>query len=292
MGDGEKHNVRLEVRSLSPALGVEVRNADLSKPEDNEQFEAVHQALLDHNVVVLRDQDISPADHVAFSRRFGELEYHVLNQFLLPEHPEILQVSNKRVDGKPVGLQDAGREWHSDLSYMKIPSLGSLLRAIELPPTDGDTLFGNLYAAYAGLSNEMKDRLGKIKVRHSYENYLNRKKVESASEQPTLTADQKAQVPTATHPLVRTHPISGRKALFVSPSLTVGIEGMSDPDAQALLQELNDHATQPEFVYRHEWQVNDVVFWDNRSTIHLAEPYDPKYTRHMHRTTIRGRPVA
>lgn len=282
----------LEVRSLSSALGVEVLGADLSKPEDDEQFETVHQALLNHNVVVLRDQDISPADHVAFSRRFGKLEHHVLNQFLLPEHPEILQVSNKRVDGKPVGLQDAGRKWHSDLSYMKIPSLGSLLRAIELPPADGDTLFGNLYAAYDRLSNEMKSRLGKIMVRHSYEDYLNRKKVESASEQPTLTANQKAQVPTATHPLVRTHPINGRKALFVSPSLTVGIDGMGDPEAQALLRELSAHATQPEFVYRHKWQVNDIVFWDNRSTIHLAEPYDPKYTRHMHRTTIRGGPVA
>jgi taurine dioxygenase len=288
----EKNNVSLEVRSLSSALGVEVLGADLSKPEDDEQFETVHQALLNHNVVVLRDQDISPADHVAFSRRFGKLEHHVLNQFLLPEHPEILQVSNKRVDGKPVGLQDAGRKWHSDLSYMKIPSLGSLLRAIELPPADGDTLFGNLYAAYDRLSNEMKSRLGKIMVRHSYEDYLNRKKVESASEQPTLTANQKAQVPTATHPLVRTHPINGRKALFVSPSLTVGIDGMGDPEAQALLRELSAHATQPEFVYRHKWQVNDIVFWDNRSTIHLAEPYDPKYTRHMHRTTIRGGPVA
>ncbi len=146
--------MRIEVRPLSTALGAEVLGADLSQPDDNAQFEVVHKALLDHNVAVVRDQDISPGDHVAFSRRFGGLEYHVLGQFLLPDHLEILQISNKRVDGKLVGLQDAGRQWHSDLSYMQVPSLGSLLRAIEIPPTGGDTLFGNLYAAHEALIAE------------------------------------------------------------------------------------------------------------------------------------------
>ena len=278
----------IEVRPVSPALGVEVRGADLSRPDDDEQFEVIHKALVDHNVVVIRDQQISPADQASFSRRFGELELHVLNQFLLPEQPEVLVLSNKQVNGKPVGLQDAGREWHTDLSYMQIPSLGSLLYALEIPPTGGDTHYANLYSAYDALSLEMKQRVNGLRVRHSYADFIKRRFQESAMERPTLTPEQAAKVPTAVHPLVRTHPESGRKALYVSPSLVAGIEGMDDAEGQALLKELNEHATQPEFVYRHIWRLHDIVFWDNRCTLHLATPFDPQYTRHMHRTTVRG----
>ncbi len=278
----------IEVRPVSPALGAEVIGADLTRPDDDEQFEVIHKALLDHNVVVIRDQQITPADHAAFSARFGKLELHVLNQFLLPEQPEVLVLSNKRVDGVPVGLQDAGREWHSDLSYMQLPSLGSLLYALEIPPTGGDTLYANLYSAYEALSPDLRERIDGLRLRHSYADFINRRFQESAMERPTLTAEQAAKVPTAIHPLVRTHPDTGRKALYVSPSLVAGIDGMENAEGQALLQELNDHATQPEFVYRHVWRLHDIVFWDNRCTLHQATAFDPKYTRHMHRTTIRG----
>ena len=278
----------IEIRPVSPALGVEVLGADLSRPDDDEQFHTIHQALLDHNVVVIRDQRIPPADHIAFSRRFGELEHHVLRQFLLPEHPEILQIGNKRVDGKPVGLEGAGSGWHTDLSYMRIPSLGSLLRAIEIPPTGGDTLYANLYAAYDALSPQMKEHVGGLRARHAYEDFVRRSRVPSAAARPTLTPEEAAAVPSATHPLVRTHPESGRKALYVSPALTVGVEGMDEAKGRAFVRQLSDHATQTAFVYRHQWRANDVVFWDNRCTIHLATPFDSRYTRHMHRTTIRG----
>jgi len=280
--------VNIEVRPLSSALGAEVLGADLSHPDDDEQFSLIHTALLDRNVVVVRDQKISPADHIAFSRRFGTLEHHVLQQFLLPGHPEILQLSNKHVNGNPLGLQDAGREWHTDLSYMQIPSLGSLLLALEIPPTGGDTLFGNLHAAYDTLPPETQTRVAGLMVRHSYEDFLVRSKQESAGPRPTLTAEQRAKAPAAMHPLVRTHPETGRKVLYVSPSLMTGIQGMDDAEGRSLLNELIDHATQPAFVYRHQWRVDDLVFWDNRSTIHLATPFDPSYTRHMHRTTVRG----
>ena len=280
--------MKIEVRPLSSALGAEVLGADLSHPDDDEQFALIHLALLDHNVVVVRDQKISPADHIAFSRRFGTLEHHVLQQFLLPGHPEILQLSNKHVNGNPIGLQEAGRKWHTDLSYMQIPSLGSLLLALEIPPAGGDTLFGNLYAAYAALAPETQTRAAGLMVRHSYEDFLVRSKQESAGPRPTLTAEQRAKAPAAMHPLVRTHPETGRKVLYVSPSLMTGIEGMDDAEGRSLLNELTDHATQPAFVYRHQWRVDDLVFWDNRSTIHLATPFDPRCTRHMHRTTVRG----
>ena len=128
----------------------------------------------------------------------------------------------------------------------------------------------------------MKERVNGLRVRHSYADFIKRRFVESAMERPTLTAEQAAKVPTAVHPLVRTHPESGHKALYVSPSLVAGIEGMDDAEGQALLQELNDHATQPAFVYRHIWRLHDIVFWDNRCTLHQATPFDPQYTRHMH----------
>lgn len=281
----------IEIRPLSQVLGAEVIGADLSRTDEDSQFERIHQALLDHGVLAIRDQQITPEQHIAFSQRFGELEVHVLHQYLLPGHPEILLISNKRVNGKPVGLQDAGNEWHTDLSYKEQPSLGSLLYALEIPPQGGDTLFADLYAAYDALTSEMKARISALKAVHSYTQYDQRSK-QKGGRQTTLTEVQKAQVPTVTHPLVRTHPETRRKALYVSPGLTVGIEGMDDAASGALLKQLNDHSTQPAFVYRHKWRLHDIVFWDNRCTIHLATGYDAKYTRHMHRTTIKGdRPV-
>ena len=281
----------IEVRPVSPALGAEVIGADLTRPDDDAQFQTIHQALLDHNVVVIRDQDISPADHAAFSARFGELELHVLNQFLLPEQPEVLVLSNKHVNGVPVGLQDAGREWHSDLSYMRLPSLGSLLYALESRRPAATRSTPTSTRPTDTLSPGLKERIKGLRLRHSYADFINRRFQESAMERPTLTAEQAAKVPTAIHPLVRTHPNTGRKALYVSPSLVAGIDGMDNAEGQALLQELNEHATQPRFVYRHVWRLHDIVFWDNRCTLHQATAFDPQYTRHMHRTTIRGGPA-
>lgn len=277
----------IEIRPLSQALGAEVIGADLSRTDDDSQLERIHQALLEHGVLAIRDQQITPEQHLAFSRRFGELEVHVLHQYLLPGHPEILLISNKTVNGKPVGLQDAGNEWHTDLSYKAQPSLGSLLYALEIPPQGGDTLYADLYAAYDALTSEKKARVSALKAVHSYTQYDQRSK-QKGGRQTTLTEAQKAQVPTVSHPLVRTHPETGRKALYVSPGLTVGIDGMDEAAGAALLKRLNKHATQPAFVYRHRWRAHDVLFWDNRRTIHLATGYDPTHTRHMHRTTIKG----
>ena len=149
-----------EINLLSDALGAEVVGLDLAQPLDEVSFAKVHQAHLDYQVLVFRDQDITPAQHIAFSRRFGDLSRHVYDQFLLPDHPEILKVSNKKtVDGAFVGLNSAGRRWHSDLSYADMPSLGSLLYALEIPPTGGDTLFNNMYAAYETLPQATKDRI-------------------------------------------------------------------------------------------------------------------------------------
>lgn len=282
----------IEIQPLSEALGAAVIGVDLSKPVDDETFEQIHDAHLEYAVVVFRDQDLTPEQHIAFSRRFGDLDVHVLNQYLLPGHPEILLVSNKEVDGKAVGQRQAGSHWHSDLSYTMYPSLGSLLYALEIPPEGGDTLFTNMYAAYDALSDKMKARVNDLKAVHSYAHIFELSEKEG-NPRPTLTQEQKAKVPEVIHPVVRTHPETGRKALYVSPGLTAGIVGMDEEEGRGLLAELHRHSISPEFVYRHKWRRHDLLFWDNRCTMHLAAGgYDPKYTRHLQRTTVKGdRPV-
>ena len=282
----------IEIRALSEALGAEVVGVDLAHRLDDETFERIHEAHLEHLVLAIRDQDLTPEQHTAFSRRFGELDIHVLDQFLLPGHPEILVVSNKKVNGRAVGLQDAGTHWHSDISYREYPSLGSLLYALEVPPEGGDTLFANMYAVYEALSDEMKARIDGLKAVHRYAQIYELSRNAAGSARPPLTEEQKAKVPQVVHPVVRTHPETGRKALYVSPGLTVGIVGMDEEESRALLAELHRHSTRPEFVYRHIWRRHDVLFWDNRCTMHVATGYNPRYTRHMHRTTVKGgRPV-
>ncbi len=282
----------IEIRPLAAALAAEVIGADLARHEDDVQFARIHEALLRYGVLAIRDQHITPTQHIGFSQRFGELEIHVLEEYLLPGHPQILLISNKEVDGRPIGLRDAGNEWHTDLSYKECPALGSLLYALQIPDTGGDTLFASLTAAYDGLSTDMQARLATLKALHTYGQYHERSQGKGRGTRRALSEAQKAKVPMVSHPLVRRHPETGRKALYISPGLTVGIQGMDEAAGRALLDELSAHATQPAFVYRHRWRLHDVVFWDNRCTIHVATGYDPAYTRHMHRTTIKGgRPV-
>jgi taurine dioxygenase len=275
-----------DITWLSPVLGAAITGLDLSRPLDDAAFERVHRAHLEYLVLVFRDQHLTPEQHIAFSRRFGELQGHVYDQFLLPGHPEILQVSNKKkTDGSFAGLPRAGRRWHSDLSYMAMPSLGSLLYAKEIPPQGGDTLFNNMYLAYETLPAATKARIEGRKAEYLLSSA---RKVFSADERPALTAEQLAAVPSVVHPAIRTHPETGRKALYINPAHTVRFLDMDAGESDALIAELAEHATRPEMVYRHQWRPNDLVFWDNRCCMHLAEPPLPEYGRHMHRTTVAG----
>ena len=274
-------------RRFDAPLGAEIEGLDLSRPLDDESFAAVRRAFLDsQGVLVLRDQRISPEQHIAFSRRFGPLMIHVLKQYLLPGHPEILLVSNVIRDGKPVGLGDAGHYWHSDLSYVAEPSLGSLLHAQELPEEGGDTSFGNMYAAYEALAPEVKRRIAKLRAVHSYRNSYDR--MAGSPFRPPLTEAQKAEVAAVTHPVVRTHPETGRKALFVNEGFTSRILDIPEDESRELLAQLFAHSTEPRFLYRHHWRDFDLVFWDNRCAIHLAHGCKPEQRRHLHRTTVKG----
>ena len=277
-----------ELRPLSEHFGVEVVGLDLSRPLDERTFAALRDAWFERTVMVVRGQTLSPAAQVDFSRRFGELQIHVLTQFQVPQHPEVLLLSNaKHPDGTPMGFEDAGRYWHSDLSYDVHPSLGTLLYAIEIPPEGGDTLFVDMYRAYETLPDAIKRKIDGRFAFHSYvRNYA--KNESKPGIRPQLTEEQKARLPDVRHPIVRKHEHTGRKALFVNPGFTFAIEGMNEAEGSALLHTLFDHALKPEFRYVHIWHPHDLLCWDNRGTMHHATLYDPKYIRHMHRTTIKG----
>src|ERR1700731_153748 len=264
-----------DIRPLSPVLGAEVLGLDLSEPLPEAEFARVRAAFEEHSVLVLRDQQrLAPREHIAFSRRFGPLEIHVQERFLLRGHPEILIVSNVFENGQPIGLVDAGHYWHSDLSYMPQPSLGSMLHAKELPAEGGDTLFVGMRAAYEALGEAVKARIASLEAEHSYL-ARNRKQGETNPYRPQLDEDTAAKVPPVIHPVVRVHPATGRPALFVSEGFTTRILGLPERESRELLAVLFEHMTEPRFIYRHRWQPHDLVFWDNRGTVHLATGCPP-----------------
>ena len=280
----------ITVRKCDAALGAEIC-VDLSAPLDDATFRDIEAAFHDNIVVFFRGQNLTNERHIEFSRRFGELEIHIVKKYLLRGYPEILLVSNIRNDASEhIGLADAGFTWHSDVSYRRFPSRCSLLYAKEVPHAAdgtalGDTVFANCIAAYEALPVAFQRRLAGLKAIHRYSA---RRRVEN-SPRPKLTAAQIAETPDVAHPIVRTHPFTGRKALYVTAGECIGIEGMPEDEALDLLAELDAHCVKPEFLYRHKWRVGDLVMWDNASAMHLAIcDYALPQRRLMHRTTVIG----
>ena len=284
----------IPVRKCDAALGAEIV-FDLSRAIDDRTFGELEGIFHDNIVVFFRDQHLTNEQHIAFSRRLGELEIHIVKKYLLPEDPEILLVSNIKNDaGEHIGLADAGFTWHSDTSYRKNPSRCSLLYAKEVPHRDGkplgDTVFANCIAAYEALPDAMKRRLAGTKAIHRYSM---RRRVDN-SPRPKLTAAQLAETPDIAHPIVRSHPYTGRKALYVTAGECIGIvlrdgEQMPEDEALDMIAELDAHCVRPEFCYRHSWRIGDLVMWDNASAMHLAIcDYTLPERRLMHRTTVIG----
>jgi taurine dioxygenase len=277
----------LTSRAFDAPLGAEIFNLDLSRELSRTDFQRIHRAHLDHHLLVFRDQRITPAQQIDFSRRFGALQIHVLQQFQLARHPEVLIVSNIKENGRPIGLGDAGHFWHSDLSYVAAPSLGSMLHAQQLPATGGDTLFANMHLAWDRLPKELKRAVEGKKAEHSYlAQYAELQR--RSPWRPNLTQEQIDQVKPVAHPIVRIHPETGRRALFVSEHFTTRIVGLPEDESRALLDLLFAHSVKPEHVYRHQWQPHDLVFWDNRSLMHLAAGTPDDQARKLYRTTIAG----
>ncbi|HET6157857.1 MAG TPA: TauD/TfdA family dioxygenase [Dongiaceae bacterium] len=276
------------ITPLSPIIGSKIRGIDLAEAVDDTLFSKIEDALNDTHLLVFRDQArLAPAQHIAFSRRFGPLQIHVQRKFHLPGHPEILVVSNEFHDDEPIGLVDAGKYWHSDLSYMAEPSLGSLLHAQVLPKDGGDTLFVNMHAAYDALDDGVKRRIATLNAEHSY---LARNAYQSRlhPDRPQLDVGQAASVPPVVHPMVRIHPGNRQPALFVNEGFTTHVVGLPHEESDELLQFLFRHSVEPRFTYRHHWQAHDLVFWDNRSTMHLATGCPDDQPRTLYRTTVQG----
>lgn len=296
----------ISVNRIGERFAAEISGVDLSAPLDDDTFAQVAKAFFDNEVVVFRDQRLTPAQQIAFTRRFGPLEAHVRKESRLADHDEIFVLSNKvDASGKAIGAQDAGRYWHSDLSYKREPSLLSALYAVEVPVKDGvalgNTYFASTTAAYDGLSPQMKERVARLHNVHSYREY--RLKNYAAQQEDMRrgirtvqefapTPEQLASVPDMEVPVIRIHPVTGRKCLFVNEGHTSHLTGMSRAESDVLLAELYAHITRPEFVYGHSWRPGDLLMWDNVAVQHKATfDYDP-LPRLMYRTTVRGPAVA
>ncbi len=269
----------IEIRPLQP-FGAEIRGIDLDTDHDAATIAAIRRAWAEHGVILFRGQRLDESDIVRFSARFGKLEIHVRREYLSRDHPELLLVSNVHDNGRPVGiLGDHEVGWHHDQSYLPRPALGSLLYAVTLPAGGGNTCFADLAGAYEALPPAMKRRLEGLRAVHSYA-YFN-----GTWSEPTSDAQARA-TPDVTHPVVRTHPETGRKALYVDPGMTPRICDLPEDESRALLDELFAWCTRPEFVYEHRWRPGDALMWDNASTMHRRGEFDPREQRLMKRTTI------
>jgi taurine dioxygenase len=276
----------MKVKPLAVAFGGETADVDLSAPLSREAFAELEAAFFAAQLLVLRGQSITPAQYLAFACRFGPPEPHVIDQFHHPVDPNILILSNRTEHGRPLGLADAGSYYHTDYSYLQVPARATMLYSIEVPKVGGNTLFANQYAAYDGLSDTMKRRVAKLVGVHHYGNRKVADEMCRTAASP-LTDAQKAKLPLISHPIVRAHPVTGRKALYAVSGRSYGIVGMPQDEALALLDELATHATQPMFLLEYAHRPGDVVIWDNASLLHSETLTDPAYPRTLWRITIK-----
>ncbi len=279
----------MQIRRIGATMGAEITGVVLDRLNGNE-FETIRQAFHTHKVIAIRDQNLNPAAQLAFSRRFGVLEDQLNAHYTVDGYPEVLVLSNDIRDGKPAGLVDGGDFWHSDLSHREFPSMATILFAVKNPRTGGDTEFADMVAAYETLADELKLRIASLKGVHAVSKLKN-KRVQVSPRRPDgqdFYERQKA-IPNQIWPLVRTHPVTGKQALYLSPRFTIGIEGMEDPEADEILDELFAHQARAEFLYRHKWEDGDLVMWDNRCVIHRATGgFTYPDVRTMHRTVVAG----
>ena len=280
------HNAMPALEPLSHALGAEVRGIGIAAGLDDTAVAAVQSAWNEHHVLLFRGNRLTPDALVAFARRFGALDRHdATPHYRLDGHPEILQVTNRRIGGKPSETRNTGRNWHSDYSYTNRPAAASMLYCEERPPVGGDTMFCNMVRAYDTLSDKMKRIVDGLEA--VYDIGLT---AGIDERDPEKTAELRRINPPIAHPAVRVHPLSGKKALYVSERAS-HFHGMTAEESRPLIQFLCAHATRPENVYRHRWQVGDLVLWDNRTTMHIAlADFDPSAPRHMLRATLLGEP--
>ena len=274
----------LSTRELKPGFGAEILDVDLHGASAATLDRVVH-TFHRHGAILLRGQKLVPEDLLSFVRAFGEAEGHTQTQFTLPGYPNIYILSNKVVDGRPIGAHNDGVGWHTDYSYKAEPVMCTMLYAREVPPEGSDTLLADLCAAYAALPEARQRELDPLVLHHSYQHFMETREHGRMQLSPEMIAEN----PDVLHPLIRVHPADGRKALWVSTGTVKNIVGMSEKDSLSLVDELVEFCTQERFVHRHRWQVGDVLMWDNRCTLHTGTLYDDKrYNREMYRLWVKG----
>ncbi len=274
----------LTLRPLSPTLGAEIMGVDLAALDDP-GFDRIYDAFLEHQMLLFRDQDLTPAEQVVFARRFGSVQVHVLNQYHAEGFPEIFYLSNLDAAGRPSGKHpDKGTvHWHTDGSWARRTGHATLLYADQVPSEGGQTRFASMYAAYDQLDEATKKRLGSLRAIHSLDFSRTRRHGEDL-----MSEAQKKARPPVSHPIVRIHPETGRKCLFLGDHAWC-VEGMPEDEGRALIEELNAAIIDPALVYTHQWRPGDLVLWDNRCMLHKAEPYDTgKQARVLRRCTVVG----
>jgi taurine dioxygenase len=279
-------NSRIEVRPIAGAIGAEIHNVDVSADLDEGTVGDIRQALLDHCVIFFRDQKLDVARHKAFTRRFGEIFIHP-NYKGTQADPEIIVITREPGDKKIVG-----EDWHADTTMMPEPPMGAILYAIEVPPYGGDTLFANQYLAYETLSDGMKKMLSGMRALHSDRTVAGPAANKNAYRATKVREDADWRETVSAHPVVATHPETGRKLLYVNRSYTQGFEGMTEEESKPLLGYLLEHGHRPEFTCRFRWETGSIAFWDNRVCKHLAIHDAGPFRRVMRRTQIAGGPVS
>ena len=275
----------IEIVPTSAPVGAEIRGVDLSVPLDEAVFAEIDRAYNQYGVIFFRDQRIAPPQQVDFTRRFGQIEFNIFSErWSVPGNPEIVVVSNITEDAKPIGIKRAGENWHSDMCYTARPPRGTMLYALEIPDlfglTLGDTEFASAAAAWDSLPDQIRHR---IEGRRAIFDFTGRKRA-FPPKQSEIDRN-----PPVHHPIVRTHPHTGRKCLYVMRDDCTGIEGVDQTEAEALIAALADHIVKPQHIYRHQWRAGDLLLWDNCTVQHRAiQDYDMPQRRLMHRTTMGG----
>ena len=282
----------VEIHPSGAALGAEVRGIDLSRPLLPEDRKAVHAAWLEHLVLLFRGQTLSDHQLIAFSRTFGDLEFPPTRLLKLRKGidqkaeipPEVNVISNVKENGMPIGQLGAGEAaWHTDSGFVETPPSGSILYSLEVPPGAGNTTFLNMYAAYEALGDDLRARIEGRRAKHD-PSYTSAGVRRADFHEVTDVSCS----PGPLHPIVRTHPESGRKALYLGRRLNSYIKGFPVPESENLLDELWAHTVRPEFIWEHRWEVGDVLMWDNRCVMHRRDAFDNSMRRIMHRTQLKG----
>jgi taurine dioxygenase len=274
----------LDLKELKPGFGARISGLDLARASDRDRADVVA-AFQRHGAILVRDQKLGPDDLMTFIAAFGEPEGHTLSQFTLPGYPKIYILSNRTVDGRPIGAHNDGVGWHTDYSYKARPVMCTMLYAVEVPPEGSDTLLADGCAAWKALPRERQAKLDGLKLHHSYQHFMATRQYGARELPEEIIRDN----PDVIHPLVRTHPADGRKALWPSTGTVIEVVGMPNPEGLQLVDELVEFMTQDQFVYRHKWRVGDLLMWDNRCTLHTGTLYDDtRYFRTMHRLWVAG----